>query len=184
MARAQADRLTFGIRGHGDMTATATSKGDRLPHSVGIVGAIPRRSEIGALCGALLAALIFGANFVAGRHGVLAGLTPVDLVTLRFAVAGLIFLPFLLRNGVRNLAGVGWAKGAVITLLAGAPYTFFITVGLQFAPAAHGAVLNPGLTTVAGVLLSRIILKERLAPLAALGIPAGILGLVLMAGPG
>jgi drug/metabolite transporter (DMT)-like permease len=147
-----------------------------------------RTREIGpnaiAVGGALLAMLIFGGNFVAGRHGALAGLGPADLVALRFAVAGLLFAPFLLRHGLRHLGGIGWPRGATLTVLGGAPYICLAMAGLHFAPAAHGAVLNPGMTTVAGVLLSLIMLGERPAPGAVVGIPVALIGLGLVAGAG
>jgi drug/metabolite transporter (DMT)-like permease len=135
-----------------------------------------------AFAGALLAAVIFGGNFVVGRHGVNVGLEPADIVAARYAMAGIIFAPVLLRHGIRNLGGVGWFRGAVLASLIGAPYAYCLMLGLQMAPAVHGVILHPGLTTVFGVLFSWFALGERLGRGAIIGIPTAFVGLILLAG--
>ena len=69
----------------------------------------------GIACGAG-AALFWAAGFVAARHGIAAGFSPADIVFHRFVWAGLVFLPFLARAGLRDLGGLGWAKGVALTL--------------------------------------------------------------------
>jgi drug/metabolite transporter (DMT)-like permease len=147
-----------------------------------VVGAQSSWDRAIAFAGALLAAVIFGGNFVVARHGVNVGLEPADIVALRYAMAGIVFAPVLLRKGIWNLGGLGWARGAVIASLIGAPYAYCLMLGLQMAPAVHGVVLHPGLTTVFGVLLSWLALGERLGRGAAIGIPTAFVGLILLAG--
>lgn len=109
-------------------------------------------AETGRLAAALgitLAMGIFAGNFVGVRHGLLAGIGRFDFVALRYGVAGLVFLPALLKAGIVRLAGVGWRRGVILTALGGAPYFFLAVLGLSFAPASHAVVLNPGLTTLA-----------------------------------
>ncbi len=66
-----------------------------------------------ALLGMALCMLIYGANFVLSRHAILNGLTPHDLLALRFAVGGTLLLPvFGLLAGWRDCAGVGWGAGS------------------------------------------------------------------------
>ena len=111
----------------------------------------------------LLAMVIYGANFGVSRLGTLAGLTPADLVLLRFAVAGPLMLPiFLLRGGFRTCAGLGWRRGIVLGAIGGAPMALLMNTGLSYAPAAHGAALGPGTVTAVGVVYG--IVAARAAP--------------------
>jgi drug/metabolite transporter (DMT)-like permease len=92
----------------------------------------------------LVVMAIYAMNFVAIRYSILSGLTAFDLVALRFGTAGALMLPYLLRSGARDLGGVGWRRGVALACLAGAPYMLAFFSGLGYAPAGHGAVLNPG----------------------------------------
>lgn len=93
----------------------------------------------------LLVMAIYAANFVATRYSVLNGLTSLDLTALRYSVAGLVMLPYFCRLGLRELGGLGWPRAMLLTCLAGSPYMVVFFFGLSFAPASHGAVLNPGI---------------------------------------
>lgn len=93
----------------------------------------------------LLVMAIYTTNFIATRYSVLNGLTPLDLVALRYSVAGIVMLPYFCRLNLRNLGGIGWSKAILLTCLAGSPYILTLFFGLTFAPASHGAVLNPGI---------------------------------------
>lgn len=137
-----------------------------------------------ALAGGLFAALLFGTQFVAGRHGILVGLQPGDLVTLRFAVTGMIFLPVLWRRGIVSLAGIGWHRGLLLTVLAGAPYALLVMTGLSLSSAVHGSVLNPGATPLAGFALTYFLLGQKPSEAAWVGVLAILFGLGLVAGPG
>jgi len=143
-----------------------------------------RRDRIVATGGLVLATFIFGANFVGGRQGALAGLSASDLVTIRVAISALLFAPVLLTSSLKNLGGIGWLRGMTLTALGGAPYFFVVVAGLQFAPANHAVVLSPGLTAISGVALSRLILGERPPRRALIGMPPLLAGLVLVAGGG
>ncbi|MBV1798314.1 hypothetical protein [Siccirubricoccus sp. G192] len=59
-----------------------------------------QRSHRAAVAGGVLAMLLFSGNFVASRHGLQNGLSVPDLVLLRYAVAGPLFLVLLLRIGL------------------------------------------------------------------------------------
>jgi len=99
---------------------------------------------------------LYAANFVFTRFSLLEGLAPGDLVALRYAVSGALLLPWVASRGLRSLGGVGWTRGVVLACLAGAPYMLLFNGGLEFSPAAHGAVLNPGTVPIVvsiGVLL-------------------------------
>lgn len=94
---------------------------------------------------AIAAVSFIGAgNLVVARYAIKASINANDLTALRFGIAGVLLLPLLWRQGVRGLAGVGWKRGIILTFLAGSPFSLVMLWGLQFAPAAHAAVLIPG----------------------------------------
>lgn len=136
----------------------------------------PRAAWISGLCGMLL----FSVNFPAGRHALLAGLSPQDLVAIRYGVAGLMFAPVLARLG---LGGIGAGRAAVLMLLGGVPYFLLVIAGLSFAPSSHAAVLNPGGTTLFGLLIGHAVLGTRPAPRVLAALASVLAGLVLVAAP-
>jgi drug/metabolite transporter (DMT)-like permease len=130
------------------------------------------------------AVTIYGTNFAISRHAVLNGLTPNDLTALRFAFSGVVLLPFLLRWGLRDCAGIGWGRGIVLTISSGLPMTLLMLNGLALAPAAHGAAIAPGTVTVIGAVGAYFLFGARLsgAAMAGIGIVLGGLFLIGLAG--
>ena len=163
---------------------SAETVSDGAASAAPIVVPSRRGERLAAFGGGVLAAFFFGGNFVSGRHAALAGLTPADVVALRFAVSALLFAPFLLRHGFAHLAGIGWARSGALAVLVGAPYIFVTMAGLRLAPAAHGAILSPALTIICGVLLSIFLLHERPPRRTALGVPLALFGVILVSGAG
>src|SRR5215468_11242457 len=102
------------------------------------------------------AALIWGGYLAFARAGVAEGLRPEDFALLRFGVSAVIMLPYLLKNGVANLAGVGWRRGLVLALFAGPLFMMLIPAGFLYAPLPHGAVIPPSSTVVCSMLLAAI----------------------------
>jgi drug/metabolite transporter (DMT)-like permease len=129
-------------------------------------------------------------NFVAVRYSVRHGLQPLDLAGLRYSVAGLVLLPYFLRllftdraqgpNSSRKTPGIGWPKALALACCAGSPYMLLFFFGLRFAPASHGAVLNPGI--VPSVVFVGMVLLRRLrfSVARALSLALIVLGLVLV----
>ena len=114
--------------------------------------------------GAGLTAVSMWASYLTfAKAGIDAGLTPVDFLVLRFAVAGVVMAVWLLLHEPSSLAGVGWSRGTVLALLAG---PIFIGVGIGgyvFAPLAHGAVIQPATITLASMVAGAWLLNERLS---------------------
>ncbi|TDR94780.1 DMT family transporter [Enterovirga rhinocerotis] len=141
----------------------------------------PRWSPRIAIAAMLVSMLTAGANFAVSRHGIQHGLSPWDLVFLRFAIGGTILLPFFVQKGWRDCAGVGWGRGIVLALTSGALITTLMSFGSWLAPAAHGAALGPGTVTVVGVVYAAI-LAGRLPPgLTIAGIGLALAGLAAIA---
>src|SRR3954451_69955 len=102
----------------------------------------PAPALTGVVCG-IGAALFWALGFVATRHGLKAGFTPVDLLMHRFVWSGLAFLPLVLRAGLRDLCGIGWGRGLALMMLGGPVMSLISYVGFVFVPLGHGSVIQP-----------------------------------------
>lgn len=107
----------------------------------------------------ITAVSIWAGWIVAMRLGVTTNLTAYDLTALRFAVAGLILLPVVLRRGLAS-DRLGWIGLIALAVGGGAPMVLFVGVGSLFAPAAHAGALFPGVMPLFTAMLATIILKE------------------------
>jgi len=131
-----------------------------------------------------LAAFIWGCYLAFSSVGVNAGLDAFDLAFLRYVPAGLVLAPWFLRHDPLRLSGIGWFRGLSLVMLAGPLFVLTGSSGFGFAPLAHSAVIQLGTVTLAGILLSVLMLKERLGIAQVIGIAAMIAGLAITAGPG
>ncbi len=160
-----------------------------MPEPIAAVAA-PRRVWLdtstetwGIFCGCVLA-LGASLSFAAARAGILHGLTPPDLILLRFGVAGILLAPFLIRWGLPTLAGIGWRRGLVLLVLGGPAFALMQTGGYAFAPLAHGAVIHPASVTILSTGIAAALLGERLSPAHLFGAALVILGIVLISWQG
>lgn len=112
----------------------------------------------GALYG-LAAVSIWSGWIVVARLGLRTSLTPWDIAALRFGVAGMLLLPYVLRHGL-GLERLGWLGMAAIVLGGGLPVVLANT-GLLFAPAAHAGALFPGVMPLMVAILAAAVLRER-----------------------
>jgi drug/metabolite transporter (DMT)-like permease len=142
----------------------------------------PSATRRGILYGSA-AVLIWALYMALAKQGVNAGLSGVDFAFLRFATAGLVMLPFLLRKGVADLAGVGWRRGFVLALLAGPLFILAGTMGFVFAPLAHGAVVQPAAIVIVSTALAWWMFKERPPAYRLVGIGVLVAGLAVISGP-
>jgi len=112
---------------------------------------------------AALAVLIWAAYPVATRAGVTGSFTAQELVTLRFGIGALLFLPYLLVH-FRAITREAWLRGVPLTLFQGAGMGALVIFGLQFAPANHQAALGPGVCSTWVALLAFVVFARRPAP--------------------
>ena len=132
----------------------------------------------GALFG-LAAVSIWAGNIVVAGLGLRSSLTPWDITAIRFAVAGLVLLPFLMRRGLA-LDRLGWL-GVAALVLGGAPTVMLANAGLLFAPASHAGALFPGVMPLMVAVLAAVTLKEAFTPQKKAGfvlIATGVVGIV------
>ena len=136
----------------------------------------------GALCG-LAAVSIWAGGIVIVGLGLRTSLTPWDIAAVRFAVAGLLLMPYVLSRGIAR-ERLGWLGLAAIVLGGGAP-VLLCNAGLLFAPAAHAGALYPGVMPAMTAVLAAIVLNEAFTARKGLGfalILAGVAAIVWAAG--
>jgi drug/metabolite transporter (DMT)-like permease len=137
-----------------------------------------RQFVIGAAC-AIGAIAIWAGWLVMMRVGVTTTLTAFDLTALRYAVAGVVLLPVVLRRGLA-FNRLGWVGFTAVVIGAGAPVQLLVGAGLSFAPIAHASVLVYGMSPLIVACLAAVALKERPAPIRKAGLVlVGLGGLVI-----
>jgi drug/metabolite transporter (DMT)-like permease len=139
----------------------------------------PNAKLIAVACG-IGAAACWAIGLVAARHGIAIGLSPADLAFHRFMWSGLILLPFALRWGLGDMAGIGWGVGILLMVLGGPGLSILSHAGFILAPLGHGAVIQPSTATLGGLLLATLVLREPLSRARVFGALTIVGGLVLM----
>jgi drug/metabolite transporter (DMT)-like permease len=129
------------------------------------------------------AATIWGLYLALARQGVSTGLTPVDIAAFRYVTAGLVMLPWLVVAWP-EVRAVGLWRSLALAALAGPPFILLGVGGYQFAPLAHGAVVQPATVTVLGMILATLVLGEALTRARILGTTIIVAGIAVIAGPG
>ncbi len=109
-----------------------------------------------------VAVTIWGVYLALARAHVVQGTTPSDLAFVRYTVAGLLMLPWLLCQSPGTMADIGWRRAGVLTWLAGPLFILVGASGFLFAPLSHGAVVQPAAVTVAGLALGALVLSDRI----------------------
>ena len=107
-----------------------------------------------------MAVLIAASYPVATRAGVTGSFTAQELVTLRFGIGALLFLPFLLWRW-RDIGRAAWLQGVPLTMFQGAGMGALVICGLQLAPANHAAALGPGVNPAWVALLGFVVFSRR-----------------------
>jgi drug/metabolite transporter (DMT)-like permease len=137
---------------------------------------------MGASC-AIAAVVIWAGWLVMMRLGVTTRLSAPDLTALRFAVAGPVLLPIVLRRGLA-IDRLGWSGFAAVVAGAGAPVALVIGAGLQFAPVAHAGALYQGTVPLATACLAAVVLQERVTAIRKPGFLLIVCGGVMIGGLG
>ena len=133
----------------------------------------------GVLCGAG-AALCWSLGFVAARHGILTGTSPLVLALHRYVWPGLALIPVIAVDGFGDLGGMGWRRGVVITVFGGLPLALWSYYGYVYVPLGHGAIIQPSCAALGGLVLASLVLKEILPPRRIAGALMMVAGLVVI----
>lgn len=136
-------------------------------------------TALGIGCGAG-AALCWALGFVAARQGIDVGVSPLVLALHRYVWPGLALLPFLAANGLRDLGGIGWARGFMLALFGGLPLALVSYFGYLFVPLGHGGIIQPSSAALGGMMLAWLVLKEPLPGRRVVGALIMIFGLCII----
>ena len=131
-------------------------------------------------CAAAIAVLIWAAYPVATRGGLADLFAPQELVTLRFGVGALLFVPYLLLR-LREVRPAVWAQCVPLTIFQGAGMGALVICGLQFAPASHAAALGPGANPAWVALLGFLLFARQPSPRTIIGAGLCAAGVVTLA---
>jgi drug/metabolite transporter (DMT)-like permease len=147
-------------------------------------GGLPetRQFLVGAGCG-VVAVAIWAGWLVMMRLGVTTTLSAPDLIALRFAVAGPVLLPVVIRRGLA-IDRLGWPGFIAVVFGAGAPQVLVVGAGLLFAPVAHAGALYQGVVPLAVACLASVVLKERLTAVRKIGLSFVLIGAFMIGGIG
>jgi len=113
---------------------------------------------LGILAG-LIAAVIWGLWPVITRFGVTTSFTADEIVVVRFLFAGIVLLPYYIREKVHQKLSV-W-RSFVISSSAGAAYVYVSSLGLKYVPAGHLGIVETGTMLALSALGGVIFLKEQ-----------------------
>jgi drug/metabolite transporter (DMT)-like permease len=133
----------------------------------------------GVICGAG-AALCWALGFVAARHGILTGMSPLVLALHRYVWPGLALIPVLAAEGIGDIGGMGWRRAIVITLFGGLPLALWSYYGYIYVPLGHGAIIQPSCAALGGLVLASLVVKEKLPPRRLVGALAMVAGLLVI----
>lgn len=128
---------------------------------------------------AALAVLIWAGYPVATRAAVTGAFAAEELVTLRFGVGALLFLPYLIAH-FRAIGRDAWLRGVPLTLFQGVGMGALVICGLQLAPANHQAALGPGVSPAWVALLGFVVFARRPSVRLVLGASLCALGVVAL----
>jgi drug/metabolite transporter (DMT)-like permease len=136
-------------------------------------------TALGVACGAG-AALCWALGFVAARHGILIGMSPLVLALHRYVWAGLVLIPVAAMGGFGDLGRTGLWRALAVTLFGGLPLALWSYYGYVYVPLGHGAIIQPSCAALGGLVLSSLVLGEALPLRRVLGGLAMIAGLIII----
>ncbi len=136
-------------------------------------------TALGVACGAG-AALCWALGFVAARHGILVGMSPLVLALHRYVWPGLALIPLAAMGSFGDLGRIGMWRAIAITLFGGLPLALWSYYGYVYVPLGHGAIIQPSCAALGGLVLSSLVLGEPLPLRRVLGGVAMIAGLAVI----
>ncbi|TOM82836.1 DMT family transporter, partial [Vibrio parahaemolyticus] len=95
----------------------------------------------------------WGVMNVTTHDALRSGFLPNDLTMLRYCIAGMICLPWVLVNHSKEQGLLPWLKASVFALLAGPLYGWLVNKGMQLTPLTYASVMVPTFTMLITILL-------------------------------
>ena len=85
-------------------------------------------------------------------------------------------------TGSRDLNGIGWGRGIVLTFFGGPGIAFVSYSGFPLVPLGHGGIIQPSTAALLGLVLATVVLHERLPAKRVTGALVIVAGLVVIGG--
>ena len=123
--------------------------------------------------------LVMGGFVVISRSGITESFSAADFTFFRY-LSGILLIPIFLTKPLRNLGGIGWKRGILLTVFAGWPFNMLLMSGFNFAPAAHGAVFAPGTMPMFTAIFAWFLLKNQISLARVVGLLVLMIGLVAL----
>ena len=127
----------------------------------------------------MLAVLIWSGWVVVSRFGVKGALSSYDITAIRFATAGLILLPVIIKKGWR-IGPWGIWSSLLISVLIGACYTNVVIAGMKYAPVSHASTVNSGTFLIIITLVGIHGLREHVSKMRLFGVVCSLCGISIM----
>lgn len=128
---------------------------------------------------ALATVMIWSCYFLSLRYGALSALGTFELTVFRFAVPGLLLMPYLVRRRHRILAVHPlWLTGILVG--AGLPFFLLSAYAMGLAPVVQGSTLIPGTAPLFVTALAVIIFRQPLSSGRLLGLGSVVTGILCM----
>jgi len=137
-----------------------------------------RHAALGYLAASAVV-LITSAYPALTRLAVTTTLTPADILLFRLGIAGLLFVPYLVRHR-REIRRSQWLSALPLSFLHGWGMAACVVFGLQFAPASHAAALGPGAIAAWIALIGFAIYRIEVNPKRLAGIAIIVVGVALI----
>jgi drug/metabolite transporter (DMT)-like permease len=91
-------------------------------------------------------------------------------------------LPLIVRDGLRDLGGIGWGRGLVMSILSGPPQSLLAYSGFILVPLGHGTTIQPACAALSGLVLASVVLHEKATVQRIIGGAIIIAGLLMFGG--
>jgi drug/metabolite transporter (DMT)-like permease len=131
----------------------------------------------------LCAAIIWGGYLAFARAGIVAGLDAFDIAFVRFATAGFCLAPWFFFQQSKRTTAISWPKALMLAFLVGPPFVLLGVGGFEFAPLAHGALLQPAALMVGSIVFAVWILNESITFAQIWAVLIIMVGLAFVVGP-
>lgn len=115
-----------------------------------------RRRAAGVLAAVWVVAM-FASFVLVSRAGMRTTLGPMDLLALRFAVAGVLMLPLFVRH---RLIGLSAPQALALALSGGLGFAALAYAGFALAPASHGSSLIHGTLPLTTLVVAWLAYRE------------------------
>ncbi len=137
-----------------------------------------QRSKILGAAAAVSVVFFWSGWIVVSRLGVVRSLTVYDIAGLRYGVATILILPWVIRN--RTWQGLTPFRCLILSLTSGVPYALLSYIGLSYAPAAHGGVFMNGCLPIFTAVTGWFWVRSRNSHSQKIGLVVILIGVVLV----